>query len=385
MQKAMGVNSTVQKSVNRGLVFQHLVTGRARSRAELAKTCGLTRMTVTNIIAEFVEKGYVAEEENRTGKAARNNPIQLTVSPQGPKVIGILIQRNFISVAYCDCTLQTLDSKLVWIKDYTARSLLDAVFSVMDQFVQKENIIGIGIGALGPVDIRRGVILNPPNFNEVHDLSIRNALLERYALPVVLDHNYNCAALAEKYFGNCRNDHNFMYLGLTDGIGLGLVSNDRLYSDFTGSASEIGHVSINFNGPPCSCGNNGCLETYASAKAIEKAVFEATGEAMDFKTICAVSDRPAIDHILMDMIYYLQIGLTGCVNLLNPQAIVIGDDGAYLPDRYLGYLEQVLNSHILSKNYRHIKIKKPMLQDQYSAAPCAMGILMRLFDGELLF
>ena len=264
MEQKSGRNAKNLRAENRGLLFRYLMTGRGSSRAELAQISGLTKMTVTNIISEFLADGLI-KESGDGGKARRNNPITLELSADAPKIIAVLIHRTHLSVALCSFTLEILAQESVRITSCDRQTLVDTLLRLTDHMMAYGNILGIGIGSIGPVDIHNGVILNPPDFYGIRDLPVAELFRAHYGLPVFLDYHYNCAALAEKYYGYGKSYSDYLYLGVTDGLSLGIICNNQLFSSFTGYASEIGHLCVNFDDTVPDAGfpgAEGCLGKY---------------------------------------------------------------------------------------------------------------------------
>lgn len=386
---AKGLNIDSLKRINRGLVFQQLATQDSCSRIDLAKSSKLSKMAISNIINEFLETGLVIEDPEIV-RGTRSNPIQLTLAPTAPKVLGVLLHRRSCEATVCDFSMKIVASKAITLpKLYTADELMDYIFAMTDELVKSfQDIVGIGIGSIGPVDALRGMILNPPHFNQIINLNIRDRFTDRYNLPTFLDHHYNCAALAESYYGSGKGCGNLMYLGMTYGVGLGAICGGKLFSNHNGYSSEIGHVTVDFNGPVCNCGKRGCLSLYARPPRIiqEVASSPLIGKEMSFQEICDNCDHPAIDQILMNyMITPLVYALSSAINLMNSDLILLGDDAALLPDRYLGYLEQRLNEVIFTHDYHHVSVRRAMLPKEYNAAMCASTVIDQVFRGKLLF
>ena len=232
------------------------------------------------------------------------------------------------------------------------------------------------------------MILNPIHFNGISNLNVRELFEQRYQMPVFLDHHYNCAALAESYYGNGRGHSNLLYLGLTYGVGLGVLSGGKLFSSQNGYSSEIGHMTINTNGPLCECGKRGCLSSYVRVPKIIEAVENSPmiQKKMSFREICINSTVPAIDQILMkNIVHPLSYALSSTINLMNSDLILLGDDAVLLPDRYLGFLEQQVNEMSITRDYRRVSIKRAMFDNTYNAAMCAITVIDQVFNGKLLF
>lgn len=386
---ARGMNIESIKQLNRALVLKQLAIKPECSRVEIAHSLKLSKMAISKIINEFIERGFVESVETNA-RATRSTPIQLRLSAAAPKFLGLLIHRNTCNVAVCDLHMRIIDSRSVNLpKRYTAESLMQEIFSLSDVFLKARNdILGIGIGSIGPVDALSGTILNPPHFNNIRNLKIVELFEQRYQIPCYLDHHYNCSALAEFYYGKGKGCENLLYLGMTEGIGLGAICGGRLFSTLNGFSSEVGHVTVDYNGPVCDCGKRGCLTLYARPACVVRAVAESPliEEKMSFSQICENSRSPIIDQIIMDnMITPLVYALSSTINLMNSDLILLGDDAALLPDRYIKHLEERLNEVIFTHNYHYVSVRRSALPKEYNAAMCASIVISPFFNGAIPF
>lgn len=381
-----GINNSNLKQENRGIILKYIATGEGNTRIELAKKTGLSKMSVTNVIAEFLENGIVEEQSVASSAGQGRNPICLSISPAAPKLIGLFIHRDNCTAVLCDMRLQILKKAVSEFQILEKESLLQKMFEVIDAVLPvDERVMGIGVGAVGPVDIRKGMILNPPNFYGIKDFEVTTPLKERYHLPVYLDSQYNCAALAEKFFGVGRQYRDFVFVGITNGIGSGIISDDRIFRNSNGLTSELGHVSIDWQGRPCNCGNKGCMETYAGIKVIETELQRRTQTGQSFREFCADvqgNAMPYVQEIFTDMMNSIACGLVSLINLVNPQAIVVGHEGYYIPGVYLAYLEEQVNAHKLSGNYRYIEVRKSGFGEEAHLRGCACTVLNQIFEGK---
>ena len=131
----------------------------------------------------------------------------------------------------------------------------------------RRDVIGVGVGAPGPLDREKGLVVVAPNLGW-KNFPLRDRISERLRLPVTLDNDANCATVGEWWQGAARGGRNVVGMTIGTGIGAGIVIDGRLYRGSGGTAGEIGHTTIDLNGRHCKCGNYGCLEAYASGPAI---------------------------------------------------------------------------------------------------------------------
>lgn len=125
-----------------------------------------------------------------------------------------------------------------------------------------ESLEGIGIGAPGSVDFERGMILHPPNLPGWEEVPLVRLMNERWGVPVMIDNDANCAALGEARFGAGKDIASFIGITLGTGVGSGIIIDGNIHHGEKGYGGEFGHVSIDYNGPACACGNFGCIEAY---------------------------------------------------------------------------------------------------------------------------
>lgn len=391
MRQQSGMNHIDIKNRNRGLVLQYIVSGGQLSRIDIAKRIGLTKMTVTNIVNELIRDGIIEERETAETPFVGRNPILLDVTADAPCVIGLYIARGHVSVIVTDFKLRLRYHKRTLLQEETADTLMDKLYDLTDgalRFIKGKTPhavpLGIGAASIGPLDAASGVILNPTNFFGIRDLPVADRLASRYGLPVVLENDMNAAALAEKLYGEARPYDNFIYMGITNGIGSGIITNGRLYQGTSGFVGEIGHMSIRYDGLLCDCGNRGCLELYANMPVIVRRLREVTGEEgltpRDFERL---SGRDDCNAILEDMTDKLSTALVGTVNMLDPECIIIGHEGVFLPDKYIGRIQKQLQSRILSAGHRSIRVIKSSFGEQAPLNGSACLILQKLFEGQI--
>ena len=128
--------------------------------------------------------------------------------------------------------------------------------------------MGLGITAPGPLDSGKGTILNPPNFKKWKNTAIVSELKKTFDFDIMLENNASALAVAEKNYGAARGFSDFILLVVDTGVGAGIITDGSLYKGSNSLGAELGHTSIIYNGKKCDCGNNGCLEVYASVPAI---------------------------------------------------------------------------------------------------------------------
>lgn len=386
MDGVRGKNSISSKRYNRGLVLRLIAAEECSSRIELSRATGLSKMTVSNIVSEFLERDLVEEGEEEMTEVCGRNPKGLKLSEKAPRAAGLLIFRDRIEAVLCTLDLRILKKESVSFQELTQDQMLQNAFLVLDEVLKEEKkVLGIGVAVIGPVDTKRGILLNPPRFYGIKNVNLLEQLQERYAFPVFLDHDNNSAALAEKLYGAGKDCQDFLFLGISNGIGSGVISGGKVYHSTRGLSPEIGHVSIDSKGPVCTCGNRGCLELYANTQRVLKALREVTKMPLSFAEFFQMQEDQQVDQIFTEMVQNISAALVSTINLFNPERIVLGHDCMDWSGQYVKLLEKLINERKMAENQGWIPVKKAYFGKNAQLAGAAANVVNQVFQGEILF
>lgn len=385
IMKTLGTKRIDVKKHNRGQILKLIATRTCNNRVELVARMGLTKMAITNMVSELSGKGLVREGDVGQCEGVGRNPINLRIPESAPGAIGILILRDRCEAVLCDFYLNVRHRRTVLLHEPDKRELISILYGLVEAMLEYEkNILGIGISCIGPIDFDRGMILNPPYFYEIHDIPVASLLEDRYSLPVFMDHDNQSAALAELLYGNGKNRDSFMLLGIARGVGCGIVKNGMLYVDSRKLAPEVGHVSIDYKGKRCICGNRGCLELYVNTDEILGRLRKATGQALSFEGFCKSKETQRVCEIFEDMTEKIRSALVSTVNLLNLDLILLGYDGVHLPEKYVKQLEDGINEFKLAKDRSRTGVKKAYFGEDSQLLGAVCNVLNQVYEGKLL-
>ncbi len=222
-------------------------------------------------------------------------------------------------------------------------------------------VAGICLAIPGIVDERSARIISCPNLSNWDGLQLGRLVAAELSLPVYLVNDGNAAVLGERWMGAGRGVDDLIGITIGTGIGCGLVLRGELYAGALGGAGEISHTIVDRHGPPCTCGQRGCLETYASARAIAGAARRAVeqGRSSELRNLAggdpaaltaehvfaaAQAGDDVANEIVAEAIAYLGISLANVVNLFNPSMIVIGGGMAQAGERLLEPLREMIHA-----------------------------------------
>ncbi|NBV51031.1 ROK family protein [bacterium] len=221
------------------------------------------------------------------------------------------------------------------LADQGPESVRKAVREAVESFKSAQiPFQAVGVGCAGSVDSARGIVRNSPNFAHWSQINIREWIEADFQLPACVENDAKCAVFAEWKAGAGRGYENLVLLTLGTGIGGGLILGGKLYRGSTGTAGELGHLTIHADGLPCPCGNQGCFERYCSATAVK---LQARGiSPKDVFSKAAII--PEYQRIIDTFIKNFQVGLVGIANVFDPECILLG--GA-VTDGLALYLDQI--------------------------------------------
>ena len=217
-----------------------------------------------------------------------------------------------------------------------------------------DEIEAIGIGSPGPLDAKKGIIITTPNL-PFKDYNLVQPLKEKYNIPVYLDNDANAAAIGEYMFGAGKGKNSIVYFTVSTGVGGGAVLDGKVYRGHTSNALEIGHTTVDPNGPRCNCGNLGCLEAMSSGTAIAKKGKEAVSTNVETSlkkhdTVTSYEvfkEAEAGDEVAKDIIdnalTYLGIGVANAIATFDPEMIIIGGGVSKAGDIVFDTVKKVVN------------------------------------------
>ena len=230
----------------------------------------------------------------------------------------------------------------------------------LDELRGREKVRAIAIGSPGPIDLRRAVLVNPPNLHGWRNVPLRDRLAELTGAKVYLENDADMAGLGEFHQGAGRGSRNLVYITWSTGVGSGLIVDGRLYQGSHGTAGEFGHTILDPTGPLCTCGQRGCLEQLAAGHGIAAQAGKPALEVF----AAAARGEPQAKMIVSKAAVYMGLGLINITNVMDPDVIVIGGGIVQSWSLVEGVLRETLASSPFIKPARRPKLRRARLGDR---------------------
>ncbi len=320
---------------NERLVLATIYDEAPVSRAEVARLTGLTRTSVSDVVDGLSAAGLV-HEVGRGPSTGGKAPILLEVPDRARILVGVDLGDHVFSAATVNLRGEIIDRVSVPTEDADGEDALHLALSVIESIVSpaQGRILGIGIGAPGLVDTADGTVIQAVK-RDWRQLPLGAIVAERFSLPAYVANDSQAAALAEHVFGATRSP-NLIVVKAGQGIGAGLVLNGELFQGDGFGAGEIGHTVLDPNGDACRCGRRGCLETYASARAVLARLSSIHGRSISMEeAVDAFEEGDARTRsVVLEAGERLGIGLAALVGALHVRRIILAGTMAAFGDRW---------------------------------------------------
>ncbi|MDK2800701.1 MAG: N-acetylglucosamine repressor [Clostridiales bacterium] len=353
---------SLMKKMNISLILNTIREKGCVSRAEIAKITGLTPATVTNITAELIKYKLILEAERGQSNGGRK-PVMLRINSQGYYVIGIYIGSKGVEIIVANLNSDIIYSDNLNIdSSIPSEVILDGIKKKISRWMninKGKQILGIGVGIHGLVQSRDGISIYGPNLGW-ENVPVKDTLESALKVPVFIDNDVRTMTLGESWFGLAKDITNFIFIYVGYGIGGSIVIDNQLYRGISEGAGEIGHTTIECNGPKCSCGNYGCLQALASEKAMVDEVKKllSDGKKSVIKSwvnddLCRISPEIVFEAaiknddlaltVIKEKARYLGVGIANLINTFNPSLVIINGQITKLGDTIMDCIQQEVN------------------------------------------
>lgn len=372
---------TTSRDINRHIALNLIREHQPISRADLARGMKMTRGVVSVLVQELIAQGLIYE--GATGEAARGRkPTFLHIRTHDRLVVAVDVRFTRTYLMLCDFSgrqlaIENFDTLFPigdFVKDLAAR---------IRKMLRRQGLglacEGIGLVVPGMVDQRTGKILNAPALGW-RDVDIRTRLAAATGLTVHIENSGRASALAQLWLtrGEVSGGHNFVYISVSDGVGVGVVVNGELLRGRDHIAGEFGHMPLNLDGPRCMCGNNGCWEAYTSnlaslsryfgwnlskhspnqLKDVERGAFT----VLDLIACARRGDSKAVAAVLATG-RFLGLGIATIINLINPDCIYLAGEIITAWDLIEDTVREAISERSLTEAATHTPLRVTSTQE----------------------
>lgn len=387
------------KEINQLRILNLLRLQPGISRAEIVNQTGLSKATVSTIVADLINDELVYEDGFGVQMAsAGRRPVKLKLNGQIRLAIGIELTGS-----ECVAALTDLYSDPLRVARYPmAESSVDTSINFIVQAVTEllegydpSRLLGVEVGVPGPVDDIRQRVVQAENIGWF-DVPLGPLLTERLGKPVTVVKRQNAGAVGEYWHGIGKGRANLLYISVSVGIGCGIIVGGELYEGTNGSAGEIGHITIVPDGHRCRCGNFGCLETLTSSSAIAVRAREKAKEhpesllvewskgvlqSITSRTVIEAAGRgdPLAVEVIREAGNYLGIAIANVINLFNPSLVIIGGEMLELGDLFLDPVRESVQRRSFSIPLSAVEVVPSSLGHYAAAVGAAALVIDRFF------
>jgi len=372
---------TTSRDINRRIALNVIREHQPISRADLARHLNMTRGVVSTLVQELIGQGVIYE--GATGEAARGRkPTFLHIRTRDRLAVAVDVRFSKTYIMLCDFSGRelaleahdTIFSVPEFIKDLSTR-----IRRMLKTHSEKANCEGIGVVIPGMVDQRSGLILNAPALNW-RGVDIRDKLAAATGLPVQIENSGRACTLAQMWLvrGETMGPNSFVFINVSDGVGVGMVVNGELVRGHDHIAGEFGHIPLNLDGPRCMCGASGCWEAYISNLATLSRYF---GGNLSKLSPNGLRDAEQSSFTVLDLVArtrggdakanaaiqatarFLGLGLATIVNVLNPDCIYLAGEITTAWDLIDHTVRQALAERALTENAARTPLRVSLTQE----------------------
>jgi predicted NBD/HSP70 family sugar kinase len=374
------------KNINKGLVIKEIRKHGPISRTEVSNNLNLGLSTITKICDQLLEEDLIHEIGEGESTGGRK-PINLIFNNNYGYIIGIKIENQRVLFSLTDLEPAILHTETYSFPRNTPFStvynlMLKGINSLLKNIQERKGqLLGIGIAISGIVNHLEGELISSTLLGW-DNINFKKTLEAKYGVNVYLDNDVNCYTLAQKWLGKGRSNSDFVCVTIGEGIGAGIIINNRLYRGHLGGTGEIGHMIINVGGNQCYCGQRGCLETYASEDYIISYVRNKTGKDYTIEEIIsrAYDDDEVCIQAISSAGENIGFGLINVIMHYNPEKIILGGKGLKEKDFIIPHILKTMNNNWFNRIGVETKLEVDGLGNEYFLLGASILVLSALLE-----
>jgi predicted NBD/HSP70 family sugar kinase len=395
------VDTARMREHNAGLLLNLIWQQEDISRAEIARRTGLSRSTVSAIVADLIVSGLVHESGAGDSRGGRR-PTLLRFADRAYGIVGIEMGASHLHVVATDLRGRVLAERqrqhpVVAEPQSTLALLRELVADCLAKLaLPRGQLLGVGVAAPCPVYLDAPGRLCRRLMPKWNDVSITGELGQSFGCPIYMDNDANLGALAERWWGAGRSGEDLAFIKIATGVGAGLIIGGQIYRGAGGTAGEIGHVAIDPRGPVCRCGLTGCLAAMVGAEPMAERARAELSRGTPSRLSPQQTSLHAIaaaardgDALAMQLVAeagrHLGIGVAGLLNLLNPAVVVLAGPLIAAGDLLLAPIRNTVQHSTLWESVARSRIQTSELGEAAIAIGAATQVLSAALENQALF
>ncbi|MBA4496259.1 ROK family protein [Paenactinomyces guangxiensis] len=369
-----------QQNEKRALSFLRI--HRTTFRLEIAEALGLSKNTVSLIVDKFMREGMIKEigieEQGGVGRPR----VQLSLVPEAYKSIGILVQDTQGQYVVTDYCANVLEKGTIFLNSQNVNECLMQLIKLCKSLLNKHpEVLGIGVGIPALVDPDQGFVYDSSHLGW-KKIAVKEILDQHLPVQARILNSVNAAALGQLQVIPEEDSSSVFYIRIDEGVGGALIIRNEIYTGSSWTAGEIGHLSVKNDGPICSCGQRGCLESLISIPAIKERIAQ-NDQAIQFANWPHINENdhdPAMEEIFRESGKYLGIAAAQMINLFNPKYIII-DSPFSRAEAFTSSVSKTAGERALKVPFEQTSIIH--IQTHFSSAKGAALAVILHFESDL--
>jgi len=329
----------LEKLPNRDLEILNIIQKTGPITKKHIQTIANIKLTTLNRIMKTLEDKKVVMVYGESDSTGGRKAVEYDVTQTGAYVIGIDLSRTYVKLVLTDMKLSILKKEqFLMDESYSPEKTIENIIFIIKQmlsdlYIEKKEVLGIGIGTVGPLDREKGIILNPKGFFNRNwaNVPIKAMLEKGFSIPCFIDNGANTAVLAEYLYGKGKGLKSVVYIHCGIGLRSAIITDGIIIRTMNDRADAFGHMIVDRNGEVCSCGNSGCIEGYSSIDSIIKKINSKSKHGKSL--ISEINYRETLKSELQNNAFAIEvinqgteilgIGLSNLVRLLNPELVIL--------------------------------------------------------------
>lgn len=384
------VSKDLMRQMNRSLVLNTIRLEGPISRAQIARESGLSAATVSGLVTELILEELVFEREEGDSSGGRR-PVLLSLKPSGGFVIGIKLMEDHLIGALTNLEANVVTSTNVPFSGMNPEDVITVIKHAVDELLAENKLpqsklLGVGVGLAGIVDQDTGLLRHSPIFGW-QGVPFGKMVQDALSVPAFIDNDVNTVTLTEKWFGVAKDIDHFVTVTIGRGVGMGIVSNGRLYRG-RGGAGEFGHIVVEPDGELCSCGKRGCLETlvadpYLVVKAQQIPSLSNRVESIDDLRALAEEGNAEARAVYRSAGESLGQSIANLINIFDPQMIILTGEGVKARNWFSKPMFEAIEACTMPGLGPDVPVQIDDLEDLAWARGAAGLVLRVVFDSPI--